>query len=181
MGRTLTVRPPTAREMHWLEIWLEEEHPVQVQRRAVAILYYGFGWDGQAIAKALQVHPNTIYADLQAFGRDGLACLHSLPVGGAPPRITTQQLAQLWEWAERLPSEFGLLDTRWTLASFRDFVVHRQRLLKQLSLEHLRRLLKKRTFAFGASSANWLVKTRSVQPFWPVFVRCFSTCRPTES
>ncbi len=154
MGRTLTVRPPTTREMHWLEIWLEEEHPAQVQRRAYAILYYGLGWGGQAIAQALHVHPNTVYADLNAFGREGLACLHSLPVGGAPPHITAEQLAHIWEWAECLPSDFGLLDARWTLASFRDFLVDVQHLLQHLSLEHLRRLLKKRIFAFDASPVS---------------------------
>ena len=78
MGRTLTVRQPTSRQLHWLEVWLEDEHPAQVQRRALAILYYGLGLDGRAIARALQVHPNTIYADLHAFADDGLACLHTL-------------------------------------------------------------------------------------------------------
>ena len=154
MGRTLTVRQPTSREMRGLEVWLEEEHPAQVQRRAYAILYYGLGFDGHAIAQALRVHPNTIYADLQAFARDSLAGLHSLPVGGAPRQITAQQVAQLWEWAEGWPRDFGLLDARWTLASFQEFLIKRRRLLKHISLEHLRRLLKKRTSGFGASNAN---------------------------
>ncbi len=154
MARILTIRQPTAREMRLLETWLEEEHPPQVQRRAHAILYYGLGFDGAAIAKALRVHPNTIYADLQAFAREGLACLYPLSVGGAPNRITPQQLAKIWEWAECLPRDFGLLDARWTLASFREFLIKRRRLLKRISLEHLRHLLKKRTFAFGASNVN---------------------------
>jgi transposase len=154
MTRRLTIRQPTAREMRLLEAFLEEEHLPQVRRRAHAILYYGLGFDGAAIAKALRVHPRTIYADLQAFAREGFACLHPLPVGGAPKRITPKQLAQLWQWAECLPRDFGLLDARWTLASFREFLVKRRRLLKWISLEHLRRLLKKRTFAFGGSNAN---------------------------
>ncbi len=154
MTRRLTIRKPTPTEVRRLEAILEEEHPSQVQRRAYAILSYALGFIGVAIAKALQVHPRTIYADLRAFAGEGLACLHPLPVGGAPPRITPQQLAQLWQWAECLPREFGLLDARWTLASFREFLVKRQRLLKRISLEHLRRLLKKRAFAFGESNAN---------------------------
>jgi hypothetical protein len=83
MARTLTIRRPTAREMQLLESFLEEEHPPQIKRRAEAILYYGLGFDGVAIAKALRVHPHTIYTDLQAFARERLACLHPLPVGGA--------------------------------------------------------------------------------------------------
>ncbi len=140
--------------MRLLETFLEEEHPPQVQRRAHVILYFGLGFDGVTMARALRVHPNTIYADLQAFSREGLACLHPLSGGGAPRRITTEQLTQLWDWAECLPRDLGLVDARWTLASFRGFVVKRQRLLQHLSLEHLRYLLKKRTFAFGGSNAN---------------------------
>lgn len=151
--------------MHWLEVQLEAEHPAEVHRRAQAILYYGLGLDGQAIATALQVHPHTIYADLQAFEREGLGCLHLLPRGGAPTRITAQQQAKIWQWAECAPREFGLLDARWTLASFREFVCQRQRLLKRISLEHLRRLLKKRTFAFGASPANSSAQTHSALRF----------------
>jgi transposase len=154
MARNLTIRQPTSREMHTLEILLEEEHPPQIGRRAQAILFYGLGFDGVTIAKALRVHPNTIYVDLQAFAHEGLACLQALPVGGAPPRITAEHLAQIWEWADCLPRDFGLLEARWTLVSFREFVVKRQRLLKHISLEHLRHLLKKRTFTFGASNAN---------------------------
>ncbi len=154
MARSLTIRKPTPREVRRLEVILEEEHPPQVQRRAFAILAYALGFVGAAIARALQVHPRTIYADLRAFSLEGLACLHPLPVGGAPQRITSQQWVQLWQWADCLPREFGLLEARWTLASFREFLVKRQRLLKRISLEHLRRVLKKRAFAFGESSAN---------------------------
>jgi len=154
MARLLTVRQPTAREMQLLEAFLEEEHPAQVRRRAHAILYFGLGLDGVTIAQALQVHPNTIYADLQAFAQAGLACLQPLSVGGARPRITSEQLAQIWAWAEARPRDFGLLDARWTLASLQEFIVERQRLLQSISLEHLRRLLKKRTFACGGSNAN---------------------------
>jgi transposase len=165
MARNLTIRQPTAREMHLLETFLEEEHRPQIGRRAQAILYYGLGFDGVTIAKALRVHPNTIYTDLQAFARAGLACLHPLPVGGAPHRITAEQLAKIWQWAECLPRDFGLLDARWTLASFREFVVKRRHLLKRISLEHLRHLLKKRTFAFGASNANCSARIRNALSF----------------
>src|SRR5712691_8813248 len=99
MARRLTVRKPTLRALRLLEMRLEQENPAEVQRRAQAILYYGLGLDGQAIAKALQVHPHTIYADLQALAREGLACLHPLPRGGAPQRITAAQLAKIWQWA----------------------------------------------------------------------------------
>ncbi len=43
-----------------------------------------------------------------------------------------------------LPRDLGLPDPRWTLTSFREFLVKRQRVLKRISPEHVRRVLKKR-------------------------------------
>lgn len=154
MTRTLNVRKPTVAEMRHLEVLLEEDLPPQVERRARAIWDYGCGLTGAAIAQGLRVHPNTIYADLHAFAQEGLGAVHPLSVGGAPQHITAKHLQQIWQWAECAPSEFGLLDARWTLASFREFVVKRRRLLKRISLEHLRRLLKKTTFVFGGLNAS---------------------------
>ena len=165
MTRTLNIRKPTNVEMHRLEALLEDELSPQAERRARAILDYCYGLTGAAIAQALRVHPNTIYADLHAFAREGLGAVHSLPVGGAPQQITAKQLHQIWQWAESAPSELGLLDARWTLASFREFVVKRRRLLKRISLEHLRRLLKKTTFAFDGLNASSLAKIHSALRF----------------
>ena len=165
MTRTLTVRKPTQRETLELEHLLESELVPQARRRAETILYHGLGMNGQQLAEALHVHPNTIYADLRAFEREGLACVCPLPMGGTPRRISDQQLNVIWSWAECLPRDLGLPDPRWTLANFREFLVKRQRVLKQISLEHLRRLLNKKIFAFGALRANSSAPIRNAQPF----------------
>ncbi len=165
MTRTLTVRKPTRREMQELERMLENELSSQARRRAETILYHGLGLNGRQLAEALHAHPNTVYADLQAFEREGLACVRPLPVGGAPRRISDQQLNAIWHWAECLPRDLGLPDPRWTLTNFREFLVKRQHVLKRISLEHLRRVLKKKIFAFGASRANSSVAIRNAQPF----------------
>jgi transposase len=165
MTRTLTVRKPTRHEMQELELMLEGELSSQVRRRAETILYHGLGLNGRQLADAFHVHPNTVYADLQAFAREGLACVRPLPVGGAPRQISDQQLNAIWDWAEYLPRDLGLPDPRWTLANFREFLVKRQHVLKQISLEHLRRVLKKKIFAFVASNANSLARIRNVPPF----------------
>ena len=154
MARTLRVRKPTPCEMRWLQVFLEGDNLPQVQRRAETILFHGLELNACAIATALRVHSNTTYADLQAFAREGLSCVHPLPVGGAPRCITPQQQEKIWHWAECAPCELGLLEPRWTLANFREFLVKRVRVLKRISLEHLRRLLKKRIFASAASSAS---------------------------
>ena len=165
MSRTLQVRKPSAPEMRRLEVLLEGENPAQVQRRAQAILFHGLGFSGTVIAAALHVHPNTIYADLHAFAQEGLACVHVLPRGGAPARLTPQQRNAIWQWAACAPHDFGLLEPRWTLENFRTFLVKQQRLLKRISLEHLRRVLKKRIFAFGASNANSSARIHGALPF----------------
>ena len=117
------------------------------------------------LAEALHVHPNTVYADLQAFEREGLTCVRPLPVGGAPRRISDQQLNAIWHWAESLPRDLGLPDPRWTLTNFRDFLIKRPRVLKQISLEHLRRLLKKKIFASAGSRANSSASIRNAPSF----------------
>jgi hypothetical protein len=102
---------------------------------------------------------------LRAFAREGLACVRALSVGGAPQRLTEQRRGAIWHWADCSPRELGLLDARWTLASFRDFLVKRQRVLQRISLEHLRRILKKRIFAFDAPNANSAARIHSAQRF----------------
>jgi transposase len=154
MTRTLTVRKPTRREVQELERMLENELSPQARRRAETILYHTLGLNGQQLAEALHVHPNTVYADLRAFEQEGLACVRPLPVGGAPRRISDQQLNAIWHWTECSPRDLGLSDPRWTLTNFREFLIKRQRVLNRVSLEHLRRLLKKKIFASDASNAN---------------------------
>jgi transposase len=162
MARTLKVHKPTPCEMRWLT-FLEGDYPPQVQRRAETILCYGLGSKPAAIADTLHVHVNTTYADLQVFARERLNCLHSVSVGGAPRRITLAQQEKIWHWAEIPPRELGLLDPRWTLANFREFLVKCVHAIKRISLEHLRRVLKKRTFASAASSANSSALIRAVR------------------
>jgi transposase len=165
MTRTLTIRKPTRRETQELEQMLEGELSPQARRRAEIILYHDLGLNGQQLAAALHVHPNTVYADLQAFEREGLACVRPLLVGGTPRRISDQQLNAIWHWAECLPRDLGLSDPRWTLTNFRAFLVQRQHVLKRISLEHLRRILKKKIFAFVVSRASSSALIRNDQPF----------------
>ena len=148
MARTLKIRRPTPREMLWLQFCLEDPLSPQVHRRAGAILNYGLGMTAKGIADTLHVHPNTIYADLHAFGREGLRCVHPLPRGGAPLRITPQQREQIWDWAQQSPRDLGLLDSRWTLANLREFLIHHAHVIEQISLEHLRRLLQQKGMRF---------------------------------
>lgn len=157
MARTLKIRQPNAKEIRRLEEVLETTSDPQIQRRSEVLLDYALGLNGLDIAEALHVHANTVYADLHAFAQEGLTCLAPLSKGGAPARITPPQLAEIWRLAECIPGEFGLPEGRWSLSRFQSFLVKKRRLLKRISLEHLRRVLKKRTFASDVWNASWSV------------------------
>jgi transposase len=164
MARSLKIRKPRRAEIRRLEALLAEtDHPF-IQRRAQAILFYGAGLTAVDIAAALQVDPRTIYRDLQAFGQAGLACLQPPASGGALPRLQAEQVAALWRLAETPPLELGLPYGRWTLGKLRAYV-RQARLIKEISREHLRRLLKKGGCIFGGSSARLSAMIPSGSPF----------------
>jgi transposase len=120
----------------------DDATPAQ-QRRAEILLLYSDGWNAVEIATSLSLHANTVYAVLHAFDRNGLAVVEPINRGGAPPRLTPDQRAAIVRIADQPPSEFGLPYGRWSLAKLRDYLI-RQRILKAISREHLRRVLKKR-------------------------------------
>jgi transposase len=154
MTRALTIRQPTMAECFQLQSVIEYSDDARIRRRAEALLLYADGLNAVEIAQALQAHVNTIYLDLQAFEHDGLHCLKPSARGGAPARITLQPQSVIWRLAEREPLEFGLPYGRWSLANFREFLIKQQRVLKRISREQLRQILKKSRFVFSVSSAN---------------------------
>ncbi|MCA1853042.1 MAG: helix-turn-helix domain-containing protein [Beggiatoa sp.] len=94
------------------------------------------------IARALGVHANTVYADLRAFSHEGVACILHRMHGGAPRRITDGQTARLLSVAEQAPTDLGLPYGRWSLTKLQAFVI-KHRIVKAISREALRRVLKK--------------------------------------
>lgn len=118
------------------------------------MLFYDAGLNALQIAEALAIHANTIYTYLHGFAREGLAFVQHLRRPGAPARITEAQVDEIVRIAEQSPTEFGLPYGRWSLAKLQDYLTRPRGLLKALSREHLRRVLKKRTFACAMFSAN---------------------------
>lgn len=154
MARQLKVRLPNAAEMRQLRQILEESTHARLCRWAEALLFYGAGLDAQSIAEALAVHVNTIYTCLHRFAGMGISLFQRVPPQGAPMRITVAQLNEIARVAEQLPTEFGLPYGRWSLAKLQEYLIHQRHLLKRISREHLRRLLKKSTFTYAGFSAN---------------------------
>ncbi len=177
MSRPLHIRKPDATERRQLRQLLEEGSSARLGRWAATLLFYGAGLNAQQIAEALAVHVNTIYTYLHGFAHAGLAFMQGFRRQGAPPRITVAQADEIARIAEQAPTEFGLPYGRWSLAKLQDHVIHQRRLLKAISREQLRRLLKKRIFTGVRFNANSSVTIRSAGRFWLEFEQFGDTCR----
>jgi len=153
MSRPLTTRRPSATELRRVHRWLEKPLPAWQRRRAEVLLLHAAGHSACAMAQLLQVHVNTIYADLRDFAGHGSACLSRRRSAGAPPRLSQGQIATIWRLAGQPPTSLGLPFGRWSLAKLQAYLI-RRRIVKALSREHLRRVLKKGGITFAASNAS---------------------------
>lgn len=142
MPRSLTIRKPTAAEIRQLNQLLEEELRPWQRRRAEAILLYATGMTAMDIAQFLEVHFNTIRADLRAFDQQRLKALRQPRSIGAPSRIDIAQRSEILRLAALPPYELGLPYGRWSATKLRQYLLKR-RVVKAISREHLRRVLKK--------------------------------------
>ena len=153
MSRPLSVRKPTARELGRVHRWLEGPLQPWQRRRAEVLLLHAAGLSATAMAQLLQVHVNTVYADLRDFDQHGLSSLRRPRRVGAPPRLDPGQIETIWHLANQPPTALGLPLGRWTLAKLRDYLL-RHRIVTAISREHLRRVLKKGGTLSGASNAS---------------------------
>jgi transposase len=155
MSRSLTIRKPTTAEIRQLYARLEAHVNPWQRRRAEAIILYATGMIAVEIAHALEVHPNTIYADLHAFAQHGVQASDQLGSPGAPVRLSEAQRIEILRLAAVPPYELGLPHGRWSVAKLRSYLLN-QRIGKAIRREHLRRMLKKGgapSGGFGASSS----------------------------
>ena len=177
MSRLLKVRLPSAAEMRQLRQILETSTNARLCRWAEVLLFYAAGLNAQSIADALAVQVNTIYSCLHRFAHLGVALFQRTRRPGAPTRITAAQIDEIAHSAEQSPIEFGLPYGRWSLANLREYLLHQRRLLKAISREHLRRLLKKRIFVSATFNANSSVTIRNGVRFWLECVPFGDGCR----
>lgn len=153
MTRPSTVRKPTPAELHRVHRRLEEPLLPWQRRRAEVLLLHAADQPATRIAPLLQVHPNTVYADLHAFARHRLSCLDGPRAVGAPARLSRKQIETIWRLAGKPPTAVGLPYGRWSLAKLRAYLI-RQGLVKSISREHLRRVLKRGDTACATSGAS---------------------------
>ncbi len=167
MPRPLTIRKPCRAEIDDLNTLLEQELTAGPRRRAEVLVWYAAGVEGQDMARTLDIPVNTVYADLKAFAREGLACVHHRWQGGAPIRIGEAQRTEILRLAQTAPGEVGLPYGRWSLAKLCQYLIP-QRIVPTMSREYLRQVLKKGGCGFVTSSANSGVMTRDGVLFWHV-------------
>lgn len=177
MSRFLKVRLPSASELRQLQHILETSTNAQLCHWAEILLFYAAGLTAQAIADALAMHVNTIYTCLHRFAQLGMALFQPQRQRGAPRRITLAQLDAIVRIAEQSPIDLGLPYGRWSLAKLRAYLIQQRHLLKALSREHLRRVLKKSIFNFAKCNANSSVTIHNGRRFWLAFARCGDGCR----
>jgi transposase len=152
MARKIKVRRPATAEIQRLNkeiIKLVNRHQ---QRRAEALSLYGMGLKPFEIAMAQGVHLNTVYADLHAFEQLGVKAIWQLQEGGAPSRITVDQITKIVALVEQSPQEVGAPYGRWSLRKLSVYLV-KQHIVKSIGRERLRQLLKKRC-PFSASATQ---------------------------
>ena len=158
MSRSLRVRQPRTADIRRLhEIFESALEPGQ-RRRAQAILLYAAGLSAVEIARLLEVHAHTIYADLHAFDIYGVT---AIPPG---PRRSQQYTLQVWRLAELPPYELGFPYGRWSLSKLRSYLI-KYKIVSNISREHLRRVLKKGDFDYVALSVNCSARIPSAARF----------------
>ncbi len=162
MGRSLNVRRPTTSEVRRASAILSQSDHRQVRRRADVIVLLSAGLSAQDIATSLGVHPNTIYNDLRQFARHRITALGQARRRGAPVRLTDEQCQSICRIADQAPYELGLPNGRWSLTRLRAHLI-KQRIVKRISREHLRQVLKKGGSNCTEFAANSTAVTRSAR------------------
>lgn len=152
MARKMKVRRPATTEIQRLSKEMNKLVNRHQRRRAEALLLYGMGVQPLEIAVAQGVHANTVYKDLHAFEQLGVAAIWQLQEGGAPSRITANQITKMVQLAEQSPQEVGSPYGRWSLRKLSVYLV-KQHIVKSIGRERLRQLLKKR-FSLSAGAAQ---------------------------
>jgi len=153
MSRPLSARNPTPSELRRVHRWLEKPLQPWQRRRAEVLLLHAAGLPASAMAGLLQVHVNTVYADLRDFARHGMSSLSRPRTVGAPSSLSREQIAAIRQVAGEPPTTLGLPFGRWSLAKLRAYLIQR-RVVKTISREHVRRVLKKGGTPCVASSVS---------------------------
>lgn len=166
MPRLVHFNKPTRQELRQLLGWLESNVDSRVRQRIEVILALCTLPTATEVALLCNVHLNTVLRYVRHFNQRRLRWITRQHRGGPPRQVSPRIVRQIVGLANQSPTALGLPYGTWSLAWLQWFLVKRRKLVRRISREHLRRLLKKRAFIFGASNTRSTAKTRVAEPFW---------------
>ncbi len=165
MARLLNFHKPTDIEFRALLALLETATDPQILKRAEVIIGLCVSGIATEVAQLLDWHRVTVWRYVRAFNRQWMRWIMRRPKRGPASRISKRIEHQIVSIAQHEPAHYGLRYGTWSLSRLQWFVTQKRKLLRHLSREHLRRLLKKTTFICGESSANSTLRTHAAVPF----------------
>jgi transposase len=165
MARPLNFHKPTHKELRQLLHWLETVIDPSTRQRLEVIVTLCLTPIATEVAQLLDLHVNTVLAYVRCFNRRRLRWISVHKKGGRAPQIPRRIKRQIVALAQQAPSAFGLPYGTWSLARLQWFVTKKRKLLRRISREHLRRILKKTMYSCVASSANSIPTIRSARSF----------------
>ncbi len=136
----LYVRELKQEEKRRLRAWLTGQDSA-LERRAHLILLSSQGYRVTEIAQLLKAHPANLRKWIHRFNAYGCRGLVTVRSGGAKPRFTQEQKAQIVSLAETKPRDLGLNYTSWTLHRLAE-QARKRRIVDQISHECVRQILR---------------------------------------
>src|SRR5262245_58533791 len=115
MSRSSTIPKPRSDQLRRIHRLLETPLRAWQRRRAETVVLHAAGVAAADIARFLEVHVHTTYADLLAFQHLGLGAIRQPRRAGAPTRLSAAQVRAIWRLAETPPHDLGLPYGRWSL------------------------------------------------------------------
>jgi transposase len=165
MARPLNFHKPTRAELRQLLQWLETITDPIIRQRIEVIVTLCFTPIATEVAQLLDLHVNTVLYYMRCFNRRRLRWITVRKKGGRTPQIPQRMKRQIVAIAQHAPSDFGLPYGTWSLARLQWFVTQKRKLLRRISREHLRRILKKTMCSGVASSARSIPTIRGARSF----------------
>ena len=165
MARPLNFHKPSSAELRALFTLLETTTDPHILKRAEVIIWLCVSGIASEVAQLLDLHLVTVLRYVRAFNRQRLRWVTRPQKSGPPRRIAKRIERQIVTIAQHEPAHYGLHYGTWSLSRLQWFVTKKRKLLRQISREHLRRILKKTVYTCGGSSVSSITMISTAGPF----------------
>jgi transposase len=161
----LDFHKPTGSELRTLLHGLESVTDPVVRKRIEVIVWLCVTPIATEVAQLLNLSLRTVLYYVHCFNRRRLRWIMQRHRGGRTRQIAHRIEQQLVTIVQNDPSSYSLPYGTWSLARLQWFITKKLKLLRSISREHIRRLLKKAIFTCGASSARFTPRTHAAKLF----------------